>query len=159
VDPAVAPACREVALHQLRTGQVQPSTLVDSALRADPAFLAAHCVRAALLVMSCRLDRLDELAPALDAAHRVLHLADVCERRHLDAAGAWLDKTLKHALRLYGEITADDPHDTLALRVAHFGDLQWERTQGAARSHRAKPPARCMPSPMRWRTRAAPKRG
>jgi hypothetical protein len=29
---------------------------------------------------------------------------------------------------LYGEIAADYPHDTLALRVAHFGDLQWGRT-------------------------------
>jgi tetratricopeptide (TPR) repeat protein len=119
----------ETALHQLHTGQGQPSTLVDAALRADPACLAAHCLRAAWLVMSCRLDRLGELAQTLDAARRVGRLADERERRHLAAAAAWLDKDLKRALRLYGEIAADHPHDTLALRVAHFGDLQWGRTQ------------------------------
>ncbi len=119
----------DTALHQLHTGRGQPSTLVDAALRADPACLAAHYLCTALLVMSCRLDSLDELAHALDAARSVGHLADERERRHLEAAGAWLDRDLKRALHLYGEIAADHPHDTLALRVAHFGDLQWGRTQ------------------------------
>ena len=36
---------------------------------------------------------------------------------------------MKRSLHLYAEIAERDPHDLLALRVAHFGDLQWGRTE------------------------------
>jgi tetratricopeptide (TPR) repeat protein len=113
----------------LHTGQGAPMATIEQALLADPGFVSGHCLRAALLVMTCRDDARRELARTLDAAQVFIHRADERERRHLEAASAWLENDLKRALQLYGEIVADHPHDTLALRVAHFGDLQWSRTE------------------------------
>lgn len=111
----------------LHTGHGEPMVTIERALRADPGFVSGHCLRAALLVMTCRDDARRELARALAAAQAVLHRADERERRHLAAARAWLENDLKRALHLYGEIVIEHPHDTLALRIAHFGDLQWSR--------------------------------
>ena len=117
------------ALTMLHTGQGEPMAIIEQALLADPGFVSGHCLRAALLVMTSRDDARPELARTLDAAHAAIDRADERERRHLEAAGAWLKNDLRRALQLYGEIVADYPHDTLALRVAHFGDLQWGRTE------------------------------
>jgi hypothetical protein len=117
------------ALAMLHTGQGAPMITIEKALRADPGFVSGHCLRAALLVMTCRDDARLELARTLDTAQAHIHRADERGRRHLEAASAWLDYDLKRALQLYGDIVADHPHDTLALRVAHFGDLQWSRTE------------------------------
>ena len=117
------------ALAMLHTGQGAPMVTMEKALRADPGFVSGHCLRAALLVMTCRDDARLQLARSLDEAQVYIHRADECERRHLEAASAWLGYDLKRSLHLYGEIVTDYPHDTLALRVAHFGDLQWGRTE------------------------------
>jgi tetratricopeptide (TPR) repeat protein len=117
------------ALTMLHTGQGAPMATIEQALRADPGFVSGHCLRAALLVMTCRDDARPELARTLDAAQAAIDRASERERRHLEAASAWLENDLKRALELYGEIVVDHPHDTLALRVAHFGDLQWGRTE------------------------------
>jgi len=117
------------ALAMIHTGRGDAMATIEQALRADPHFVSGHCLRAALLVMACRDDARRELACTLEAAQASIHRADERERRHLAAAAAWLENDLKRALNLYGEILADYPHDTLALRVAHFGDLQWSRTE------------------------------
>ena len=117
------------ALTLLHTGRGAPMAAIDQALREHPDFVSGYCLRAALLVMACRDDARIELAHTLDAAHIAIHRADERERRHLEAANAWLNNDLKRALHLYGEIVVDYPLDTLALRVAHFGDLQWGRTE------------------------------
>jgi len=117
------------ALTMIHTGRGEPMAAIEQALLADPGFVSGHCLRAALLVMASREDARRELALTLDAAQAFIHRADERERRHLEAAGAWLENDLKRALHLYGEIVVDYPHDTLALRVAHFGDLQWSRTE------------------------------
>ena len=126
-DAAAAEACRE-ALDLLHAGQGDPQAVIARVLSARPDFVAAHCLRAAGLVMASR----DDALPALDETLRTarLHLARASEREraHLAAAQAWLDKDMKRSLRLYGEIAERDPKDTLALRVAQFGDLQWGRT-------------------------------
>lgn len=116
-------------LAMLHTGQGDALAGTQALLWAHPGFAPGHCLHAALLVMAGSEDALPALA-------RTLHIAEALppgatserERRHLAAARAWLERDLKEALQLYGEIAADDPLDTLALRVAHFGDLQWGRT-------------------------------
>ena len=117
------------ALTMIHTGRGEPMAAIEQALLVAPGFVSGHCLRAALLVMACRDDARRELARTLDAARAFIHRADERERRHLEAAGAWLENDLKRALHLYGDIVADYPYDTLALRVAHFGDLQWSRTE------------------------------
>lgn len=116
-------------LTMLHTGQGDPLAGTQALVWAQPTFVAGHCLHAALLVMAGSEDALPALA-------RTLHLVESLpagsatdrEWRHLAAARAWLERDLKEALHLYGEIAAADPLDTLALRVAHFGDLQWGRT-------------------------------
>ncbi|HZP85307.1 MAG TPA: tetratricopeptide repeat protein [Burkholderiales bacterium] len=127
VDPQAA---YRDALDMIHTGQGHPLATIDHALRADPNFASGYCLRAALLVMSCREDAQEELARTLAAAAEIpADLFDEREHRHLAAANAWLARHLRRALQMYGDIAADYPHDTLALRVAHFGDLQWSWTQ------------------------------
>ncbi len=119
--------CRR-ALQQLHTGQGDAAATVTRSLAADPACVAAHCLRAAMLLMSGRQDGNAALARVLQDAAPHLRHAQPRERQHLAAAQAWLNGDLKRALRGYGEIVEADPHDTLALRVAHLGDLHWGRT-------------------------------
>lgn len=119
-------ACR-TALDMLHTGRGDPLGAVDAVLRADPQCVAAHCLRAALLVMASRTDVDRELERTVRAARAVIGHADERERRHLEAASAWLARDLRGALRRYGAIAADYPHDTLALKVAHFGDFSGGR--------------------------------
>ena len=123
-----ARTCR-VALDLLHAGQGDPQALIEPLLRARPDFIAAHCLRAAGLVMACRDDVLPALADTLHTAARHAAHGGERERAHLAAAQAWLDRDMKRSLHLYGEIAERDPKDTLALRVAHFGDLQWGRTE------------------------------
>jgi tetratricopeptide (TPR) repeat protein len=80
------------------------------------------------MVMAARDDARPELARTLHAM-RLLPPGrlDERERRHLEAAQAWLDQAQHRARALYGRIAVDHPHDSLALRVAHYGDLQWGR--------------------------------
>jgi tetratricopeptide (TPR) repeat protein len=128
--PDDAQAAYDSALAMQHTGQGDPMARVDDLLRTHPEFVSGHCLRVALLVMAGREGAQAELARTLKAARALpAGLASERERRHLDAAGAWLARDLKRALKLYGEIVVDHPHDTLALRVAHFGDLQWGRTE------------------------------
>lgn len=121
-------AAFQAALDMLHAGQGDPMATIDRALARDPAFVAGHCLRAALHVMAAR----DEARPELARTLRALRMLDdgrldERERRHLEAAQAWFDHKLQLSLTLYGSIAADYPFDSLALRVAHFGDLQWSR--------------------------------
>jgi hypothetical protein len=116
-------------LAMLHTGQGDPLSGAQALLRAHPAFVAGHCLHAALLVMAGSEDALPALAHTLQRAEALpAGTVSERERRHLSAARAWLERDLKESLQLYGDIAANNPLDTLALRVAHFGDLQWGRT-------------------------------
>jgi hypothetical protein len=117
------------ALAMLHTGHGDPIATIDRALAVDPGFVSGLCLRAAALVMACRRADRPALAQTLAAARRARGRADDRERRHLDAAQAWLDGDLRRSLEGYGAIAAAHPHDTLALRVAHQGDLQWGRVR------------------------------
>jgi hypothetical protein len=117
-------------LAMLHTGQGDVMAGTQALLRSHPTCVSAHCLHAALLVMAGSEDALPALAHTLRLAGKLPPgLTSERERRHLAAARAWLDRDLKDALQLYGDIVDDDPLDTLALRVAHFGDLQWGRTE------------------------------
>ena len=128
--PAALQASHDSALAMLHDGHGDPLVHVDRLLQAAPDFAAALCLRAAVFVMACREDARAELARTLQAANALpAGVANERERRHFAAAAAWLERDLQRALQCYGAIAVDHPHDTLALRVAHFGDLQWSRTE------------------------------
>jgi hypothetical protein len=125
---ALANRLCQQALHSLHSGMGDADPAIDAALRADPDHVGARCLRAALLVMSGSDAAREPLARCLREAAVHGDAAVASERRHLAAAQAWLDGDAARALALYGQIAVDDPHDTLALRVAHQGDLQHGRT-------------------------------
>lgn len=126
--PAESQAAYAAALHMLHAGQGDPMATIDRALRHDPQFAAGHCLRAALLVMTARDDARPALARSLEALLTLpAARLGAGALRHLEAAQAWLDHELQRSLALYGRIAEEDPLDSLALRVAHFGDLQWGR--------------------------------
>lgn len=116
-------------LTMLHNGQGDPLAGTQHLLDSHPGFVAAHCLHAAMLVMAGSEEALPALARTLQIAEALPSgNATERDRRHLAAARAWLERDLKEALHRYGEIATDDPLDALALRVAHFGDLQWGRT-------------------------------
>ena len=138
---SVQAAC-DAVVAMIHTGQGDPLAATERILRAHPRHVFAHCLRAALFFMAANAEGNARLAHALRAANALpASLATERERRHLAAAAAWLRRDLKRALQMYGDIARDYPHDTLALRVAHAGDLHWARPEqlrdrvGAALAH------------------------
>lgn len=128
IEPSSADNRAQAALAMLHTGHGNAMEAANALVRDHPSFAAGHCVRLALLVMATREDAMGELAQALRAA-QAAPAPDERSRRHFDAAAAWLARDLRGALDTYGAIVTDHPDDSLALRVAHFGDLQWGRTE------------------------------
>jgi len=66
-DAAAAAVCRQ-ALELLHTGQGNPQAVIEPVLRARPDVAAAHCLRAASLVMASREDVLPALRSAIERA-------------------------------------------------------------------------------------------
>jgi tetratricopeptide (TPR) repeat protein len=102
---------------------MDPLATIDAALVADPDFVAGHCLRAALAVMSTErgaLPMLEESVAAIEAAGA---RANQRERMHAAAARAWLDGDFERSLRSYGDIVVAYPRDLVALQTAHIGDF------------------------------------
>jgi tetratricopeptide (TPR) repeat protein len=98
-----------------------PFSTIDRALAEDPAFVSAHCARAAIGVMAAERPAEALIQMALDAARALT--PNERERRHLEAAETWLQGDFHRAADLYGKITLDYPRDLLALQVAHVSDF------------------------------------
>jgi tetratricopeptide (TPR) repeat protein len=102
---------------------LDPLAAVDEALNADPDFVAAHCLKAGLAIMSTEKGARPMLAESLAAQERLAGRANDRERAHTAAARAWLAGDFAGSVRLYGDILLDHPRDLLALQIAHIGDF------------------------------------
>jgi hypothetical protein len=102
---------------------VDPLAVIESALEEDPAFASGHCLRAALMVMAGDRSTLPMLSESVAAIEALGHRANDRERAHAGAARAWLQGDFALAIRRYGDVLLDYPHDLLALQVAHVGDF------------------------------------
>ena len=114
------------SLHRYRGDALGAAT----ALVADePGFVSARCLRAGLLVLAD--DRLADrqLATELRALDALRAKATARDAAHMAAAQAWLAGDARLALRRYGEIAAQCPHDLLALQIAHNLDLRLGATE------------------------------
>jgi tetratricopeptide (TPR) repeat protein len=100
-----------------------PLAAIDEALAEDPDFVAGHCLKAGLMIMSTERGALPLLADSVAALERLAPRANDRERAHAAAARAWLDGDFARSVRLYGDILLDHPRDLLALQVAHIGDF------------------------------------
>jgi len=111
----------------LHTHRGNPLAEVDRLLADDPGFVAGHCLRAALLVVSGSSNVQTPLAASITAIESAGARASEREHRHAGAARAWLDADSGRALELYGAIVVDWPRDILALTVAHALDFRLGR--------------------------------
>ena len=113
----------EQALELSVSYELDPLATIQKALDADPTFAMGHCLRAALAVMATDRSAVPMLKESVEAIEALGRRANDRERAHAAAARAWLQGDFAGAIRRYGDILLDHPHDLLALQVAHVGDF------------------------------------
>lgn len=125
VSPASAHALEryEAALALLHGYYGDPLSVIDGVLIDDPDFAMGHALRAGLMVTSGDGTAEPMLRQSVEAGEALGTRANDRERRHFAAAHAWLDGRFADAVRGYGDIVIDYPHDILAIQVAHIGDF------------------------------------
>ncbi len=100
-----------------------PVAVIQEALTAEPGFAMGHCYLAGLMLMSTDRSAVPLLAESIAAVEALGRKANARERAHAAAARRWLLGDYAGAVRAYGAIVVDYPHDLFALQVAHIGDF------------------------------------
>ena len=117
----------DAVLERMHTHRGHAAAVLEQLLDDDPGCVQAHCLRAGLIVHGDDTSSWSALRTSLDAIDAAkLEPADPA-RRHAAAARAWLDGDSMLALARYGDLVADQPHDMLALIVAHALDFRMAR--------------------------------
>src|SRR5437763_10787997 len=106
---ATAQSLREQAIDMLLTHRGDAAAAVDRALIADPADVAAHCLRAAIIVCGDAYAARDKIAASIAAIEQACPDPRDPARRHAAAAHAWLVDDQALALARYGAIVLDRP--------------------------------------------------
>src|SRR5262245_818649 len=114
----------QLALELLLTHRGNPYEEVERVLADDPHFVAAHCLRAALIVRADDERARSALAASVAEIEATCANPDDPARRHAAAALAWLAKDQVLAAERYGILVAERPRDILALAVAHALDFR-----------------------------------
>ena len=97
---------------------------IERLLEHDPGFVAGHCLRAAAMILGAEVPVETDLLATVRTIERIGRDASDRERRHADAARAWLEGNTSIAAERYGEIVIDYPRDSIALQVAHALDFR-----------------------------------
>ena len=117
----------EDALRLMHTHRGDPLAVIEAMLAAEPDCVPAHRLRAAHIVGADAIELRKALATSVAAIEAAVPAAGDPLRRHALAANAWLAGDPVGALERYGSIVIDDPHDILALTVAHALDFRLGR--------------------------------
>jgi tetratricopeptide (TPR) repeat protein len=125
-DPGLA-RDSEAALRLMHTHRGNPMAVIEAMLAADPECIPAHVLRAAHIVGAGEFESRKSLATSIATIEAAVPAAGDPLRRHALAANAWLAGDPVGALERYGSIVIDDPHDLLALTVAHALDFRLGR--------------------------------
>ena len=102
---------------------VDPLATITAAIELEPACAIAHCLRAALGVMSTERGTLPMIAESVEVIAAPETRANERERMHGAAARAWLEGDFARSNQLYGDIVVQYPRDLLAVQTAHVGDF------------------------------------
>jgi tetratricopeptide (TPR) repeat protein len=113
----------ENALELTTSYFIDPLATINAAIADDPSCAIAHCLRAALGVMSSERGALPMVQESIAAIEAPVSRANDRERMHAAAARAWTEGDFARAVQRYGEIVVEHPRDQLALQVAHVGDF------------------------------------
>ncbi|HYC02058.1 MAG TPA: tetratricopeptide repeat protein [Azospirillaceae bacterium] len=100
-----------------------PLAEIDAAIEEAPGMVMGHCLRAALFLISSDRACEEELGRSVAAAEALAAQATDRERGHIAAARAWLAGDYARAGDLYGRVALENPHDLLALQIAHQCDF------------------------------------
>jgi len=113
----------ETALELTASYFVDPLATITAAIEHEPTCAIAHCLRAALGVMSSERGALPMIRESVEIIEAPTTHANARERAHAAAARAWLDGDFARSVQLYGEIAVEHPRDLLAVQTAHIGDF------------------------------------
>lgn len=122
-DLRAARAHCERAVLRMAACRGNPGAHVERALFLAPDFVLAHCLRASLAVVAGDDAPAGDLALGVAAAERLAQQASPRERTYIEAARAWLAHDHEGALDRYMALCAQEPHDLLALVLAHATSL------------------------------------
>lgn len=120
---AAARDAYEHALTQFHSYFGNPLATIDGALAEAPDFFMGHALRAGMLLTSTEKAALPLAATSVACMETLAPQATDRERRHAQAARAWLDGEVDCAVARYGELLLEHPRDALALQLAHLGDF------------------------------------
>ena len=118
----------EIATEQFHDYTGNPLAVIDEALATDPGFVMGHAFRAEMLATTMDKARLPEIETSLATAEKLAHHANDREWRHVAATRLWIQGDFAGAVDRWGEILFDHPRDSLALQLAHLGDLRLGQT-------------------------------
>jgi len=93
---------------------------LKQALRADPGFAMAHCIRGYFLLLYANPAFAAKVAQSLEAAEAAACAATERERTHVAALAAWAKGDYDGAVELWETVLVEHPLDVLALRLAHY---------------------------------------
>lgn len=120
----------EQALEMLLTERGGARAEVERELSENPGSVFGHCLRLALIVRADSRTARPALAASIAAIEAACPDTNDPARRHAEAARAWLADDTVHAIALYDALLVDQPHDVLALAVAHALDFHLGRRPG-----------------------------
>ena len=113
----------ETALEQLQCYHGDPVETVDEALKEDPDFVMAHCLRAHCGSAMADGQFSEHIRESLAALDSVTDQGNERERMHVAATRAWLEGRFKTSVEILESILVDYPRDVLALQIAHLSDF------------------------------------
>ena len=113
----------ETALDLTASYFIDPLATITAAIEHEPSCAIAHCLRAALGVMSTERGAMPMIAESVAVIEAPETRANARERMHAAAARTWLEGNFARAVQLYGDIVVEYPRDLLAVQTAHVGDF------------------------------------
>src|SRR6187401_1937127 len=109
----------ETALDLTASYFIDPLATITAAIEHEPSCAIAHCLRAALGVMSTERGAMPMIAESVAVIEAPETRANSRERMHAVAARTWLEGNFARAVQLYGDIVVEYPRDLLAVQTAH----------------------------------------
>ncbi len=113
----------ETALEQFQTYVGDPIATIDEALRAAPAFIAGHMLKALVLYTLAERKFVPLVTQALDAARQHAARANDRELGLISAAELLVAGRWDGACKAIDRVLVDYPRDALALQVGHLMDF------------------------------------
>ena len=122
-DQLASVAAYEQALDLFNSLRLDPVSVLQPALEADPDFISGHLMMAGFMLSAFDGQLLPAARASLEAAAASRLRPNVRERSFQAALQLWADGDLGRANRLLDRHVIDHPRDLFALQLTHMSDL------------------------------------